>query len=122
MKDASSVFVRDHVNPMARTDWNHIRLRDGWSVPTARTTTLLALWCWENGYKFATEVKMKNGLRADLVVPELYGSQIIEVVDTETEDSLARKRKKYSLEGLEFLSVPASFSEAVRLVREVNNL
>lgn len=121
-KDFESVFVREHVDIMARINWNKVGFRDGWTKKTARTTLDICFWLWLNGYRFGTEVKMKNGLRADILVPELYGSQVIEVMDSETPEMLDVKRKKYSAGGIEMLGVPADTSEALKLIMSANGL
>lgn len=122
------ISVSQYVNPMSKIAWNSVKLprRDkekGWSVSTVRTTVLLCTFLWENKYLFACEVKMKGGgLRADIFVPELYGSQVIEIMDSEGEGSLNRKILAYKDLGLTCVGVPANTKEALKIIREKNNL
>lgn len=123
-----ATFVRDHVDAMARVHWNHCKMprKDngkGWTTPTVRTTVFICLWLWENHYLYACEVKMKGReLRADILVPELYGAQVIEVTDSEGPESIARKAKKYDELGVSMLAVPANFKLALSLIRKANGI
>lgn len=112
-------FSREHINPMQRLLWNKVHLRDGFTQKTCKATIDIAYWLWDNGYDFACEVRMNNGLRADFIVPCLYGSQCIEVMDSEGIDSIEKKADKYTCT---FLAVPANLEEAVLLIRAANGL
>jgi hypothetical protein len=61
-------------------------------------------------------------LRADILVPELYGSQVIEIVDSEGEDSLRAKAAKYEALGVVMLPVKADFRSAVDSIKAANGL
>lgn len=54
-------------------------------------------WCKYRslGYIVFTELILKNGLRPDLVVVDVGFVFIIEVVNTEKEESIIRKKKEY---------------------------
>ena len=122
------ISVSQYVNPMSKVVWNSVKLprKDkgkGWSVATARTTVFLCQWLWENNYLFACEVKMKGGeLRADIFAPELYGSQVIEIMDSEGKESLERKKLAYKKLGLTCVGVPADFKEAIIILKAENNI
>lgn len=115
-------FVREHVDMFARVHWNKVGFRDGWTRATALATLEICYWLWSNGYKFATETKMKNGLRADILCIELDGSQVIEVMDSETPEMLEKKRLIYARDGIEMLGVPADSEKAIAIIKAANNL
>lgn len=102
--------ARDHT-----VNWGRINVGSGFTYDTARTTVDICMLAKKQGYKFATEVWMKNGCRADIVVPE-WPYSVIEVVCSERAISIERKRRVYEAGGLWFLEVPAS-EEGVALVR-----
>lgn len=104
-------FKRQHIDAMTRFDGfnGQIKLANNFTSRTCRTIVEICLWLRSKGYAYSTEVKMKHyRKRADIVVPELYGSQVIEVHDTEGIDSIEAKQKIYADNGIEMLAVPAS--------------
>jgi hypothetical protein len=81
------------------------------------------LWLVDEGYDHAVEVRMLGcPLRADVLVPELYGSQVIEICDTETDASKKRKEALFDKAGVSVLFVPADFNEALALIKAANGL
>lgn len=121
--NAEADFKRWHVDPMATIRWNTVQFRQGFTKATMRTTVVIALWCWHNGIEFATEVKMRNGLRADIIIPSLVGSQAIEIMDSETNESLKQKQSLYQADGIECIGVPANDPfKALEMIRKANGL
>ena len=116
-------FKRWHLDPMTTIRWNTVQFREGFSKATMRTTVIIAMWCWMNGFDFATEAVMRNRLRADIIIPGLLGSQVIEIMDTETNESLKQKQALYQSDGIECLGVPANNPpKALDLIRKANGL
>jgi hypothetical protein len=109
---------------MSRFAWDgQIKLARNFTDDTARTICEICLWLRKNGYTYATEVKMKFGQRADICVPELLGSQVLEIMDSETVYSIESKRVVYEKHGIDMLAVPASdHKQAIRMIIEANGL
>ena len=63
-----------------------------------------------------------GGRRADVVIPELWESQVIEIHDSEEPASIEAKRREYEAEGLVFFAVPADPSQALKLLAARNKL
>lgn len=127
-------FEREYIDPMFNVKWNRLHFpldevtrpanAKCMTADTMRCTVEICLWCWNNGYVFATEVKM-HGMkrRADIIIPDLLGSQVIEIMDSESEASLMNKQLDYRKRGLECVGVPANdYDQAIRLIRLANNL
>lgn len=115
-------FKRDKVDPRRGADYNTAKIPKGWTQETVRTTFEIVMWAHTLGYWWALEVYMKNGRRADVIIPELYGSQAIEVVDSESEESIEAKRQDYADIGVEMLAVPADYRRAIEMIREANGM
>ena len=108
---------------MAVVRWNTVQFRKGFTKKTMRTTVVLALWAWSEGIDFAVEAKMRNGLRADLVFPGLLGSQVVEIMDSETNESLKSKQATYKTVGIECVGVPADDpAKALAIIKKANGL
>lgn len=108
---------------MAPVKTNTVQFRKGFTKPTMRTTVVLAMWAWANDIEFAVEVKMRNGLRADMVFPELTGSQVVEIMDTETNASLKSKQELYHKAGIECVGVPANDPPAaIAIIKKANGM
>lgn len=118
-------FKRKHIKtlPGRKVHYNELHLppreKAGWTEATARTTIEVCLWAWKRGLLFATEVPMIGmSRRADIVIPELFQAQIVEVVDTESVESIESKRVEYSRQGMTFLAVPADPEKAIFLLEK----
>lgn len=115
-------FKRDFMDEMAVIRWNTVQFREGWTDDTMRTTMELACWCWKNGLMFATEVKMVNGRRADMVIPEL-NAPVIEIMDSEDYRSVEKKTAAYRKLGLDMVAVYANdWRQAINFVKAYNSL
>lgn len=105
-------FTRKHVNKDYKLRWGYIKLpnphESQWTNNTIDATTQICAALNKAGILFATEVKMSNGRRADILAPELYESQVIEIHDSEGQDSLDDKQKDYDEIGVTMARVSAS--------------
>lgn len=110
-------FVKENLDPMRKIAWNSVKFSSNFTPETMKTTVAVALWAWQHDYQFATEAYMKNGCRADVLIPD-FQFPIIEIVDSETEESLSNKRRKYEEIGLWFLEVPADPVRAVAILEK----
>lgn len=122
-------FKRKHcaIRPGSAKKWNNLLfpVNNGstWTEKTMRTTTVICLWAWENGYSFMTEVPMIGSKRrADIIIPELYETQVIEIYDSESFKSIQEKKSEYLEQGLSFIGVPADPKKAVHMIMKANNL
>lgn len=114
---ALNSFTRIHLDRSVRIDWDWIKIRPGWTLQTKLTTIAICQYLIEQGITFACEAKMKhNNRRADIIVPELYEAQIIEIHDTESTESIQEKTKDYGRQQLTVLAVPANQEQAVKMI------
>lgn len=99
-------FKRLYADPMKKILWNTVQFNPGWTPETMVVTTKVAQLCWSKSLDFAVEVKMTNKRRADLVIPA--HNIVVEIQDSESDESIARKRADYELDGLTMVVVPAN--------------
>jgi hypothetical protein len=116
-------FKRKHIKtlPGRHVHYNELKLphraKQGWTPATVRTTIEVVMWFYERGFIFATEVPMIGSTRrADVLIPEFYEAQVIEIQDSESDDSIRRKAEEYRMQGLTFLSLPANPVEAINIL------
>ena len=86
-------FFRQYVNPRFKTDLNVVKLS---KANTLQHNIKLACVCCvllKNNVPFYTEVRLKNGLRPDIVCPTL-SSPILEVLHTETEEDFKKNKSE----------------------------
>lgn len=126
--------MRNHVKkgPTSKVNWNEIKLpknnKGGWTEATAQTTLAICFWLWKNNIHFLCEAPMikdkhtQGTRRADVLAPELYESQVIEIFDSEDLDSIEEKRADYAATGMTFIAVPANPEVAVKILQEANGL
>lgn len=115
-------FARKHLEPMQRIEWNRPpKLNHSWSTPTVDTTLSICGWAAKNKLYFACETKMKNGRRADIIIPELFEAQIIEIYDSETTQSLESKQYDYTATGAVMRAIPADPEQALLLLDSLHN-
>lgn len=123
MSKGFSDWWREHVNPMKKPNIKRLHYRDNFTPATLETTHAIIMALRAAGYKeFSCEVVLKNGLRPDIVCPDL-STPVIEIMDSETEKMFAENKKAwYDRDGITVLQVPARPEEAVRLLKEANGL
>lgn len=115
--DPLASWVRENCDSMRPIRWNCIKLSENFTEATARATVEICLLAWKDKKRFACEVYMKNGCRADIVVPE-WTYPVIEIRDSETDHSIESKTAKYNEIGLWFLDVPASLEGINKVILE----
>lgn len=97
--------------------------RKGFTNKTMRASIEIVMWAWKRELRFLTEVPMLEGSRrADVVIPELHGSQVIEIFDTEPYESILAKKQDYEALGVSFLAVPADPVKAIEMICKANNI
>ncbi len=76
---------------------NHFRASFGKSESQEHRDKKYERWCYwrEKGWQVVTEAILKNGLRPDLIVFNENEVFIEEIVNTEKEKSLIKKKKEY---------------------------
>lgn len=118
-------FKRRYIKPLPgrHVHYNELklphRLKQGWTHKTVETTIRVCMWFYKQGYIFATEVPMIGSMRrADIIVPEFFEAQVIEIHDTESPHSIEDKRREYENAGLTFLALPANPEEAIFILNK----
>lgn len=85
---------------------------------TRRTTAEICLWLTENGYWWATEVPiLGKDRRADILCPEFYEAQVIEIYHSESQESINNKHSDYKKKGLVMKAVPAKPETAIQMLQ-----
>ena len=116
-------FVNNNVQFTSIIRYNTVQFRKGFTHNTMRTTLTIAYWAWKNNIDFAVEVKMRWGLRADILFPELLETQVIEIMDSEPQKSFQSKKELYNKAGFSCISVSANDPEgAINKIIRLNNL
>lgn len=119
-------FVRVHTDPVKRgyVQWNCQRYVHTMTPATRRATSYLCNELADLGLWFALEVPVKGiPRRADIIVPELYESQVIEIHDSEGAESLAAKKEDYRRRGIAMVAVAANNPQAGwEAIRRLNKL
>lgn len=89
-----------------RIDANRIILNPEWTEATKEATTNVCLFFSHRKMEFYTEVPMVGfRRRADVVIPEI--NLVIEIQDSESEESIQEKKSYYHNRGIEFRRVKA---------------
>ena len=86
-------WKRRHVDTMAKINWNKVPIHQNSTEDTWDATFHVCKAARKNGYLFACEVKMRNGRRADVIIPE--ANMVVEIYDTESQESLDAKQEDY---------------------------
>jgi len=114
-----SEWYRRNADPMCKPNFNRVHYRKGFTEDTMLTTQTVCFFLWKRGIEFATEVKLKNGLRPDIICPELHPS-VIEIMDSETDEMFdANKKDWYDKDGITILRLPADPEDAINVLHEV---
>lgn len=114
---ALRAFTKLHLDRSVRIDWDWIKIRPGWTQATKKTTIRICEYLTDKELTFACEAKMKhNNRRADIIVPEFNEAQIIEIHDSESEESIKEKTKDYGRHNLTVLPVPANPERAIKII------
>lgn len=127
MKDWTYInsFKRKYFDNLVGRKIHHrnVHLNPNWTENTIKTSLAIAFWAWEHDLEFYTEVPMiANKRRADFVIPEAYGAQIIEIHDSESLESIESKRVDYRKKNIDFLAVPADPERAINLIITATNI
>ena len=99
-------YVKDEVRPDVwcvsivnhfRASFGHPFLEQGRSESKRHLDKKYERWCYwrEKGFYVVTEAILKNGLRPDLIVFNENEIFIEEIVESESEASILRKKKDY---------------------------
>lgn len=119
-------FQRTYFLPMTGRSYkpNEIKLpvlrKDGtykttWTQATVNTTLAICGEAYKRGYVFYTEVYFFRGKRrADIVIPEYFDAQVIEIFDSESKESIDSKRKDYQAAHIAYMAVPADPQKALK--------
>lgn len=103
-------FFREHVESGFTNPLNGIRLSKGNTREHNMRVCEICLTLLEQGIPFYTEVKLKCGLRPDIVTPT-HVVKCIEVLHTETETDFIEKK---------FIKVPESLKGEILLIKTTN--
>ena len=100
MNDTEKIntFFRNYVDPCYKNDMNVIRLSKGNTPQHNLRVCEICCWLLASNIPFYTEVKLKSGVRPDIICPT-HIKPIIEVFHTEDEkDFVVHKEPKYPKE------------------------
>lgn len=127
MPDTKTIndFLRKHIDPMSRAYVHPYRpaTLPGFTKATRRTTAEICLWLVDNGLWFACEVRIIGRTRrADILCPELCESQVIEIYDSESMESIAAKNLDYKKARVTMLAVPAEHKTAIKMIADANGV
>lgn len=104
-------WCKANVNEMQKLNWNKVALPSNCTVATWDTTYAVCKAALSRGFTFACEVKMINGRRADVIIPEM--NLVVEIFDSEKQASINSKAVDY---GPLMVAVPAVPTVAVNTV------
>lgn len=74
---------------------NCIRFREKESYPHRLRKFEVCNWLYDNGYSFYTEAEFQTGGRADIIAWNVAVSFIVEIIHSEKQESIIRKKEKY---------------------------
>lgn len=76
---------------------NCLPIHKGNTLEHERTKFEVAYWLKNNGYDFYSEVTLKNGKRPDLLVVGVPDPFAVEIVHTESAESIEVKKAEYGV-------------------------
>lgn len=123
--EAVNNFLRRNVDEVKR---RHVapfqpKLFLDFSPATRRTTAAICNWIADRGMWFACEVPIVGRKRrADIICPELLETEVIEIYDSETMESIIAKTGDYVGAGITIIAVPADPDLAVKMIADANGV